>query len=166
MQDYGPGASYATWLEYFPRLELYYIEHDVDCVGVHADKFRSAHIYTGDQANRSFLDNFAAATTADGLFDLVVDDGGHTMEQQLAALEQLWPIVRPGGLYVIEDLQTSFLQHYGGQNPAEEGNGQTTMRYLFQVLQEMMTGTRSKKITHGLLSIDCMAEICTLQKKH
>src|SRR5262249_37364415 len=34
----------------------------------------------------------------------VVDDGGHFAEQQAATLEELVPHLRPGGVYLVEDV--------------------------------------------------------------
>ena len=39
-------------------------------------------------------------------FDLIIDDGSHQVAHQLAAIDQLNPLLRPGGMFVIEDLQT------------------------------------------------------------
>lgn len=39
---------------------------------------------------------------------IVVDDGSHVPSDQERAFETLWPFVLPGGLYVIEDLHSSF----------------------------------------------------------
>jgi cephalosporin hydroxylase len=39
-----------------------------------------------------------------GGFDVVIDDGSHADEDILVAFEHLWPLVQPGGFYVIEDL--------------------------------------------------------------
>ena len=41
-----------------------------------------------------------------GDFDMIIDDGGHTMEQMQISLNYLWDQVKPGGLYVIEDLHS------------------------------------------------------------
>jgi cephalosporin hydroxylase len=38
-------------------------------------------------------------------FDLIIDDGSHQLPHQLAAIKQLSPLLRPGGMFVIEDLQ-------------------------------------------------------------
>ncbi len=83
-------------------------------------------IYFGDQENRPFLREtikkiVAAATIANssfagtmtaasstvtvGLFDIIVDDGGHTFRQQRTSFQELWPYVKEGGVYVVEDLQ-------------------------------------------------------------
>jgi hypothetical protein len=36
------------------------------------------------------------------------DDGGHEMSQQIISFEELYPIVFPNGVYLVEDLHTSF----------------------------------------------------------
>jgi cephalosporin hydroxylase len=38
-------------------------------------------------------------------FDLIIDDGSHVASHQIAAIQQLSPLLRAGGLFVIEDLQ-------------------------------------------------------------
>jgi predicted O-methyltransferase YrrM len=38
-------------------------------------------------------------------FDLIIDDGSHQQAHQIAAIQQLSPLLRSGGLFVIEDLQ-------------------------------------------------------------
>ncbi|PHH60195.1 hypothetical protein CDD81_1975 [Ophiocordyceps australis] len=163
--EYGPGASYYTWLEYLSDVELYYIESDGPCADKYKDKTSNAHVFVGDQADKAFLDQFAADTTMDGLFDIVIDDGGHTMEQQITSLEHLWPVVKPGGIYVIEDLQTSFWQDYGGDPSTQNRARLTTMKYIYHVIDDLMAKRESRTINHDLLSVDCMAEICTLQKR-
>lgn len=50
-------------------------------------------------------DPAAVAATLPGLtFDYVVDDGSHRLDHQLASLDILLPLVRPGGRYFIEDI--------------------------------------------------------------
>jgi hypothetical protein len=39
----------------------------------------------------------------------VVDDGSHINELTLKSFDILWPKVRSGGLYIIEDLETSYM---------------------------------------------------------
>ena len=46
-------------------------------------------------------------------FDVILDDGSHKVDEQLATLAALFPLVRPGGFYVIEDLGSSWNRHYG-----------------------------------------------------
>ena len=65
----------------------------------------------GDQADPAFLDRVGAAH---GPFDLIVDDGGHKMHQQITSFRHLWPQLRDRGLYIVEDVHTSYWPGFGG----------------------------------------------------
>jgi len=95
------GASLQMWAEYFPNAEVYGI--DVDLSQVRKDLGARIHVIEGNVMDRG-LD-----IGAHGPFDLIVDDGSHVMEEQQTALARLFPSVRPGGWYILEDLHTSFL---------------------------------------------------------
>jgi cephalosporin hydroxylase len=41
----------------------------------------------------------------DGI-DILIDDGMHFLSQQLHAFQKFWPLINPGGLYIIEDIQS------------------------------------------------------------
>lgn len=43
-----------------------------------------------------------------GTFDLIVDDASHVGAKTQATFDNYWPIVRPGGCYVIEDWGVGF----------------------------------------------------------
>ena len=49
-----------------------------------------------------------------GDFDIILDDGGHKMDQQITSFRVLFPILKSGGVYIIEDLGTSYLLEWGG----------------------------------------------------
>src|SRR5690606_32935288 len=50
-----------------------------------------------------------------GPFDLVIDDGSHKNAHMLKSLEMIFPHLKPGGLYVVEDIHTSYWDSYGGK---------------------------------------------------
>lgn len=121
------GGSLNLWRAMFPRVSLSGIEGG-DTNGIqHAQNQKreaaalGVAIHLGDQADAAFLETVVAATPTHS-FDIVVDDGGHRTVQQNTSLHLLWKTVRPGGLYTIEDLETSYysmagedpLQHVGG----------------------------------------------------
>ena len=56
-----------------------------------------------DQADRARLTTIATEAFADGAIDLVIDDASHVYDPTVASFEVLFPMVRPGGLYIIED---------------------------------------------------------------
>lgn len=94
-REYGPGASFYTWLEYFPYIDLYFIEYDAACAKKWAANTTGATIFSGDQADIAFLNSFIEQAGTN--FDIIIDDGGHHMNQQITSLEVLWKAVIPGG---------------------------------------------------------------------
>jgi SAM-dependent methyltransferase len=100
------GDSLKLWNNYFRQASVFGIdiepknEYDTDIVKT----------FVADQANRSQLQSFI--DTHGGDFDIIVDDGGHYMEQQQVSFGFLFPFVKPGGYYVIEDLHTSLPNVY------------------------------------------------------
>ncbi len=56
-----------------------------------------------DQADRARIATITEKEFGDNALDLVIDDASHLYDQSLASFEVLFPRVRPGGLYLIED---------------------------------------------------------------
>lgn len=57
-------------------------------------------------------------------FDVVVDDASHESHRTITSFRLLWPLVKPGGCYFIEDLRTSYYRHWN------QNSGSTIMQYL------------------------------------
>ena len=49
-----------------------------------------------------------ARIASHGPFDVIIDDGSHVPSHQKLTFQTLWPHLRPGGLYAVEDIETSF----------------------------------------------------------
>ena len=60
------------------------------------------HVLTGDQGNASTLNRWLEESG--GAFDAILDDGAHTNRLIKASFDVLWPALRPGGVYFLEDL--------------------------------------------------------------
>jgi Methyltransferase domain len=101
------GASLRMWRDYFPRGQVYGVDIWPNAAEQRGERIE---VFVGDQSDERVLADVLAAA---GAPDLVVDDGGHTIELQDATLRFLWPQLRPGGLYVVEDTHTSYLSEYG-----------------------------------------------------
>lgn len=63
----------------------------------------------GDQTDPEFL---ASVARDYGPFDVIIDDGGHTVNQQITSIEHLFPAVNEGGVYIVEDTHTSYWDDY------------------------------------------------------
>ncbi len=67
--------------------------------------------YIVNQENRESLEKFLNETDVE--FDIIIDDGGHTMKQQQVSFGVLFKKLKKGGLYILEDLHTSRLDQFG-----------------------------------------------------
>jgi hypothetical protein len=103
------GGSLAVWKEYFPLAHIVGIDIDESCRRFESDRI---HVHIGDQADAAFL---ARVSKLEGPFDIVIDDGGHTMRQQIVSFEALFPLLNDKGVYVIEDLHTSYWPEFFDQ---------------------------------------------------
>ena len=103
------GGSLQMWRDYFGKSALIYgVDIDPRCAELGGKNIR---ILIGDQEDRDFLRSVVAQT---GPIDVVIEDGGHMMGQQIATFEEVYPHVKQDGVFLIEDLHTSYWPEYGG----------------------------------------------------
>jgi GT2 family glycosyltransferase/glycosyltransferase involved in cell wall biosynthesis len=103
------GGSLQLWRDYFgPQARIYGVDIDPRC-----KQFEEAntHILIGDQSDRTFLRQLKQEIPRP---DILIDDGGHMMHQQIATFEELYPFIADDGIYLCEDLHTSYWPEWGG----------------------------------------------------
>jgi len=105
------GGSIEMWHKYFGKgTQTVGIDIDEKCLEYKYDF--DAKVILGDQGSPAFWDDFFKEH---GEFDIVIDDGGHTMDQQKVTLEKCFPKLKTGGVLVVEDTHTSYWQNpWGG----------------------------------------------------
>lgn len=105
---WGAGESVSLWRTLFPNADLWEAEFDAECVKDQTAKGRlnGINVLVGDQEDPKVLDGWIHDSS--GQFDIVIDDGGHTNCQIKASFDKLWPEVKEGGLYFIEDLVVAY----------------------------------------------------------
>lgn len=97
------GGSLEMWQNYFgPGCKIYGVDIEPRCKAYETESVR---VFLGDQADRMFWKRFREEVPA---LDIVIDDGGHIPSQQIVSLEELLPHLRPGGVYVCEDVDQAF----------------------------------------------------------
>jgi hypothetical protein len=124
------GKSLKTWRDYFPHAEVWGLDIDP---AANLDYGERIHCVTGSQDDPKALDQCAPGQE----FDIVVDDGSHLVVHLIASHDLLWPRVKPGGFYVMEDLPCTYLdlKPYHKVWPGQSFNPETTdmknNRFLF-----------------------------------
>jgi len=121
------GGSLKMWHEYFGNGKIFGIDINPDCKKLENDNIK---ISIGSQNDKLFLEKFAKEIKT---LDLIVDDGGHTMEQQINTFEILFPILSNGGIYICEDIESSYQNMYGG-GPKRNGSFVEYCKNLIDVI--------------------------------
>lgn len=126
-----PGGSLAVWRDYLPRATVVGVdlhEKDVSALGPSVAFMR---------ADQSRADDLLAVVSKFGAPDVVIDDGSHVAEHIHTTFRTLWPCLRPGGLYVIEDLSTSYYPGHGGSPRDTSGTGVALAQSLVDCVQAL-----------------------------
>ena len=103
------GGSAAMWKQYFGK--------DARIIGIdileECKKFEDSQlkVYIGDQADVNFLKELVAK---EGPFDIIMDDGGHYMNQQVTNFKELYYSLKDGGIYLCEDTHTNYWAEFDG----------------------------------------------------
>jgi hypothetical protein len=99
------GASLRTWHEFLPETSIIGLDIDPRC-----KSFEGQNV-TVELCDQSDVSQLTLAGVNHGPFDVVIDDGSHVWSHQILTFETLFPFVRPGGLYILEDIDTSYGSH-------------------------------------------------------
>lgn len=104
----GQGGSLWAWQEYFPRATIIGLDINEECKKYDGGR---VHVHIGSQADERVL---YAIHDEYGNFDIIIDDGSHRCVDVKCSFNVLWPLLNHRGIYMIEDLQTSYEEGYGG----------------------------------------------------
>ena len=106
------GGSLFMWRDYFGKdARIIGIDLNPEALKWEDDGFE---IYIGNQADPEFWDGLFSKI---GNVDIILDDGGHTNEQQIVTVKKSIPMINDGGLIVVEDTHASYQKVFG--NPSK-----------------------------------------------
>jgi hypothetical protein len=150
------GFSVKLWENYFKNAELHFMDITLNNVIYKSDR---SYYHLIDQANADALEGFIQLFG--GGFDVILDDGGHTMQQQIVSFQTLFPHVNSGGIYIIEDLHTSYWPEYGGGS-----HDRTTIAFLKNLIDEVnYVGNHTERANHRNLSQSVLDKLNLYQKQ-
>ena len=100
------GDSLRLWRDYFSKAKICGIDI------VKKDfSINNVEILCGDQSDYNFLSEIVKKY---GKFDIIIDDGSHVSKHIISSFHYLFDYLNENGLYIIEDLQTSYIPRFGG----------------------------------------------------
>ena len=104
------GGSLRLWEEFFPNAEVIGADVREACREI---PFKRARVVIGNLRDLDFLYSLALM----GPYDIIIDDASHIGSDQFLAFSSLFPSVVGGGVYIVEDTYTSYLDAFNGGPP-------------------------------------------------
>lgn len=103
------GASLRVWAWFFEQAQIVGLDiEDKEFV-----RRQRVHTYQGDQSDEALLRRIHDGS---GPFTIIIDDGSHRPEHVRESFRVLFPLLEDGGIYAIEDTQTSYWPEWGGSD--------------------------------------------------
>ena len=155
------GGSLQMWRHYFgPTAQIIGVDIDPRCASFAEP---GIEVFIGDQQDpktHQYLRNKY------GEFDIIIDDGGHTMQQQIVTFREMYHTVKPGGIYLAEDLHTSYLQKWGGGGAEKSDTFIAYSKSLVDLLHTWYTGPveNAGPITRSTYGIHYYDSVLVIEK--
>jgi demethylmacrocin O-methyltransferase len=123
------GSSLRMWKKYFPFGKIF----SIDVYDKSALQENRIKIFMGSQVDEVFLEK---VTNEIGELDIIIDDCSHINEHVIETFKLLFPKLKDGGIYVVEDTQTSYWKDWGGDS--EDLQNPKTMMNFFKGLTDSL----------------------------
>ena len=153
------GGSLQMWKDYFgPKAKIYGIDINPECKKFEEENIQ---IFIGSQSDRNFLSEIKKQLPA---FDILIDDGGHRVEQQIISFEELFGHMTEEGVYLCEDLHTSYWEEFGGRLKKSDSFIEYSKNFIDQInayhsKDEQLTVNEFTKTVHSLHYYDSILVI-------
>lgn len=147
--------SVLTWQEFFPNAKIYGLDID-DCTKHNNDRIK---VIVGDQTNISDLERISNNVD---FFDIIIDDGSHINKDIIFSFNYLFNKLRPGGIYIIEDLSNSYPAFTCGQNKITVNKREDIQSFFNEILFEIDKSSWGEQSRY--LFIHFFSSICVIGK--
>ncbi len=100
------GGALEIYSQYFhPKSNIVGVDIEPLCKQIEGGNIK---IFTGSQSDRAFMESLPFE------FDIIIDDGSHVQSDVKESFNIMFPRLKNGGLYFVEDLHTAYWDGYGG----------------------------------------------------
>ena len=147
------GRSLRAWKDYFPHANIVGVDIK-DCA--HSKENRIA-IEQGDQKDTKFLCDLEKKH---GPFEIIIDDGSHFWGDVIVSFIFLFPLLKQGGIYVIEDLHSSYSEN------CSKGYALSPIEYLKNSIDKLNMFGRYTDEKTGLFARATDKQKTVLEKKN
>jgi SAM-dependent methyltransferase len=140
------GQSLLLWRDFFPNAKVYGLDIDINNVTSMLSSYNldRLELRTVDCSSEEALTAFSSEFTG---VDVILDDASHKMKDQQITLAKFFRILKPGGIFILEDLHTSL--EAAMPEKAIFGWGDPNKTITLNMLEEF---NRSGKITSDYIS--------------
>jgi hypothetical protein len=130
----GEGGSAQMWKRYFGPMARIVTIDVRDCSHVAESQI---YVRTGSQNDEVFLNGLLGEF---GSPDIVLDDGSHRMPDVNKSFDVLFPHLKSGGVYLVEDLNTAYWPDMGGGYKAPGSFIERAKDFIDQLYAEQGNG--------------------------
>jgi SAM-dependent methyltransferase len=113
-----------------------------------SQKFNNLTLIKGNSSDLRFWQNFWDAN--ESLVDIFIEDSGHTNKQQITSVKMALERIKPGGIIVCEDIETSFMSEFGNPHPF------SFMNWLYRLISFQnlaLVNGKDSALTHFEISL-------------
>jgi cephalosporin hydroxylase len=161
------GASLRMWRDYFPNATIIGIDKTDRNI-----RIPGINIFIQDQTDKPKIDEIASALNEG--FDIVIDDASHHSSKTIQTFRNIYPHLKPGGYYFIEDICTSYYAYHNNteHNPDPQmptPSGKPTAMQFFKRLTDELNAASFRddyRLGYGdLAAVHFHPNLIVLQKK-
>ena len=105
------GGSLETWSEYFSKAkQIVGCDINPKCADLKYEDKRVSIIVGNANTTETFQEIIGKCAE----YDIIIDDGSHISSDVITSFRNYFPLLKPGGIYVVEDTHTLYMDAYGG----------------------------------------------------
>lgn len=119
-------------------------------------------LFMGDQSSNEFLHKMISLSN--GNFDIIIDDGSHVPSHIITSFNALWNTIKPGGYYIIEDVETSYWSKQSSIYGYSLRNEPSTVEYFKNMVDEVNNEFIKGKTSSSIGSISFMYNMIIIRK--
>jgi len=154
------GGSLQMWDHYFKgNAMIYAVDINPECKKFESENVR---IFIGSQEDKNFLQDLRSLIPH---VDVLIDDGGHTMKQQVTTFEALFDLVSENGIYICEDTHTSYWKHFGGGYKKKRSFIEYSKNFIDSIHAWHRKNTKPDHLTETVHSIHYYDSVIVVEKR-